>query len=60
MVPRYKGERWTDPMPLQELNTEDPDYAAAVSADGEWLYYRANSRFRRAAIEPILRRYRPS
>lgn len=54
-----QGETWTEAAPLQELNTDGADYAPAVSADGKWLYYRADSQFLRAAIEPILRRHRP-
>ena len=53
------GGGWSVPVPLEGLNTDRPDYGAAVSADGEWLYYRANSRFQRVPIAPVLDEYRP-
>ena len=45
-------------VPLDSLNTDGPDYGAAVSPDGEWLYYRANGRFLRTALGPVLEEYR--
>lgn len=50
--------RWSTPVALDELNTDRADYGAAVSADGEWLYYRANSRFQRVLLAPVLQEYR--
>ncbi|NKB88972.1 MAG: hypothetical protein GKS06_12205 [Acidobacteria bacterium] len=50
--------RWTEPLAMTTLNTDGADYGAAVSPDGQWLYYRANSRFQRVALEPILDEYR--
>jgi hypothetical protein len=45
---------WTEPVALLELNTPAPDYAAALSPDGQWLYYRAGSRYLRRALRPVL------
>jgi hypothetical protein len=45
---------WTEPVPLAELNTPAPDYAAALSPDGRTLYYRAGVRYLRRALAPIL------
>jgi hypothetical protein len=45
---------WTEPVPLLELNTSAPDYAAALSPDGRWLYYRAGGRYLRRALQPVL------
>jgi dipeptidyl aminopeptidase/acylaminoacyl peptidase len=50
---------WTTPVALDELNTAGPDYGPAVSADGRWLYYRADSRFVRVPLAPVLERHRP-
>ena len=54
------GEGWSEPVPLTELNSDGPDFGAAVSADGRWLHYRRDSRFRTFALEPLLDRYRPA
>jgi hypothetical protein len=48
------GPGWTVPVPLTEINTPAPDYAAAVSPDGEWLYYRAGGPFLRRPLAPLL------
>jgi len=45
---------WTIPVPLTELNTPQPDYAAALSPDGRWIYYRAGARYQRIALGPVL------
>ncbi|MEM7415673.1 MAG: hypothetical protein AAF389_09280 [Gemmatimonadota bacterium] len=45
---------WSEPEPLTRLNTAGPDYGAAVSADGQWLYYRANGRFMRVELSEAL------
>ena len=45
---------WTEPVPLVELNSSSPDYAAALSPDGRWLYYRSGARYLRRAIQPVL------
>ena len=45
---------WTEPVPLTELNTPTPDYAAALSPDGRWLYYRAGGRYLRRPLQPVL------
>jgi hypothetical protein len=45
---------WTIPVPLTEINTPAPDYAAAISPDGRWLYYRAGVRYQRRLLAPVL------
>jgi hypothetical protein len=45
---------WTIPVPLTEINTPTPDYAAAISPDGRWLYYRAGGRYQRRLLAPVL------
>ena len=45
---------WTIPVPLSEINTPAPDYAAAISPDGRWLYYRAGGRYQRRLLAPVL------
>lgn len=45
---------WTEPVPLIELNTPTPDYAAALSPDGRWLYYRTGGRYLRRPLQPVL------
>ena len=45
---------WTIPVPLVEINTPSPDYAAALSHDGRWLYYRAGGRYQRRPLGPLL------
>lgn len=50
---------WSTPMPLESLNTDGPDYGAAVSPDGETLYYRAGGRFQQVPLRALLERLRP-
>lgn len=50
---------WSTPVPLEQLNTDGPDYGAAVSPDGETLYYRAGGRFQQVPLRPLLDRLRP-
>lgn len=45
---------WTEPVPLVELNTPQPDYAAALSPDSRWVYYRAGGRYQRRLLAPVL------
>jgi hypothetical protein len=45
---------WSEPRPLAILNTSEPDYAASLSADGRWLYYRAGSRYLRRPLAPVV------
>lgn len=45
---------WTIPVPLQELNTPQADYAPALSPDGRLLYYRAGGRLLRRPLQPVL------
>jgi hypothetical protein len=45
---------WTEPVPLTEVNTAQPDYAAAISPDGRWLYYRGGGRYLRRELRPVL------
>jgi hypothetical protein len=54
------GEGWTEPVPLTLINTTGPDYGAALSSDGAWLYYRAGGRFLRRALAPIIESARVS
>ena len=54
-----KDGEWTKGIPLEELNTPGADYGPAVSPDGQWLYYRADSMFQRTPMAPLLRKYRP-
>ncbi len=49
------GDVWSDPVPLTELNSSGPDYGPAVSPDGQWLYYRRDSRFRRVPLAEVLK-----
>ena len=38
--------RWTDPVPLKELNSRTgPDYSVTVSPDEEYIYYRTSNRY---------------
>jgi hypothetical protein len=46
---------WTIPVALIEINTTQPDYAPAISPDGQWLYYRAGGRYQRRLLAPILK-----
>ena len=50
---------WTEPVPLSALNTPRPDYAAALSSDGRWLYYRAGGSLLRRPLERVLGAVRP-
>jgi hypothetical protein len=45
---------WTEPVPLVELNTPQPDYSPALSRDGRWLYYRAGGRYQRRLLAPVV------
>ena len=45
---------WTEPVALVEVNTPQPDYAAALSPDGRWLYYRAGGRYQRRLLAPLI------
>jgi hypothetical protein len=45
---------WTEPVPLVELNTPQPDYSPALSRDGRWLYYRAGGRYQRRLLSPVV------
>jgi len=50
-----EGERWGAPVPLAGINSAaGPDYGAALSPDGEWLYYRSTRGFVRTALQPLL------
>lgn len=39
---------WSTPVALTNVNTAGPDYAASVSWDGRWLFYRSGGLLRRA------------
>jgi hypothetical protein len=45
---------WTEPVPLLELNSPAPDYAAALSPDGQWIYYRSAGQNYRRLLKPVL------
>jgi hypothetical protein len=45
---------WTIPVPLVEINTSTPDYAAAISPDSRWLYYRSAGRYQKRLLAPVL------
>jgi hypothetical protein len=49
-----RGDTWTDPVAAVELNTSQPDYGAALSSDGRWLYYRVGGRFVRRPLAPVI------
>lgn len=51
---------WSEPTPLTDLNSDEPSFGAAVSADGRWLYYKRGSRFHQVALQPVLDRHRPT
>ena len=51
-------EGWSAPQPLAELNSDGPDYAAAISPDEEWIFYRKSGRMVKEAFQPVLQRYR--
>ena len=48
------GTGWSEPVPLSALNTPRPDYAAALSSDGRWLYYRAGGPLQRRLLAGAL------
>lgn len=49
---------WTEPEPLQALNTAGADFGVAASPDGRWLYYKNGPDFMRVDLESTLRMYR--
>ncbi|GAB4248302.1 MAG: hypothetical protein Tsb0034_27680 [Ekhidna sp.] len=53
----WVDDQWSKPMPLDELNSVGPDYAAALSPDMEWIYYRKNYSFIKQPFRDILSRY---
>lgn len=54
-----RNNKWSAPMPLDDLNTANaPDYAVAVSPDEKWIYYRANHYLVRRPFKAVLRKYR--
>jgi len=53
-IATLRPEGWSEPVPLTALNTAGPDYGVAGSPDGRWLYYRANSRFMRTPMAPVI------
>ena len=53
-----RGDRWSDPVPLAELNTDGADFGVAASADGRWLYYKNGIRFSRVPLDETLAPYR--
>jgi len=55
-----QGDGWGAPVPLSDLNSPGPDYGAALSPDGQWLYFRSRSGFVRTALAPVLSAARQS
>ncbi len=53
-----KGNSWSNPVKLEELNSEGPDFAVAISPDQKWIYYRKNYQFLKVPFLPILEKYR--
>ncbi len=50
-----EGTGWGKPIPLAGLNSPNsPDFGAALSPDGQWLYYRSNRQFLRTPLAPVL------
>jgi Tol biopolymer transport system component len=50
-----EGTGWGKPIPLAGLNSAtSPDFGAALSPDGQWLYYRSNRQFLRTPLAPVL------
>jgi hypothetical protein len=49
-----RGDAWSEPVPLTDLNTPGADFAAALSSDERWLYYRAGGRLVRRPLAPVI------
>jgi hypothetical protein len=50
-----EGAGWGAPVPLTGLNNAtSPDFGAALSPDGKWLYYRSSRQFLRTPLAPVL------
>jgi Tol biopolymer transport system component len=49
-----EGEGWGPPAPLSLLNSAGPDFGAAISPDGQWLYYRSSRQFLRRPLAAVL------
>lgn len=50
-----EGDGWGRPLPLAAINSPTgPDFAAAISSDGQWLYYRSSRQFLRTRLGPVL------
>ena len=49
---------WSEPQPLDPLNTDGPDFGVASSPDGRWLYYKNGSNFMRVDLESVVGAYR--
>jgi hypothetical protein len=49
-----QGDGWSEPVAATEVNTAQPDYAAALSSDGRWLYYRAGGGLVRRPLAPVI------
>ena len=52
------ADGWSEPEPLQELNTDGADFGVAASPDGRWLYYKNGPTFMRVDLESALGPYR--
>lgn len=47
-------DKWSKPIPLTDLNSAGPDFAAAISPDQQWIFYRQNYHFVKRPFQPIL------
>ena len=48
-----KGKMWSEPQPLDALNSTGPDFSPYISSDGAWFYYRKNFQFTRVSIHAL-------
>ena len=48
---------WSEPVPLDQLNTDGADFGVASSPDGRWLYYKTDAQFLRVDLEAVLGRH---
>lgn len=51
---------WSEPVPINELNTDGADFGVAASPDDRWLYYKNGSNFMRVSMQSIIEAYENS
>ena len=51
------ADGWSEPQPLDRLNTDGADFGVATSPDGRWLYYKNGSSFMRIDLESVVGPY---